>query len=42
MAQKKKSGSGREKRRLSFSQIVFVVIGVIIILSMVISLVASI
>ncbi len=43
MAQKKKKKSQRvsTRRRMNFSQIVFIAFGVIIILSMVISLVAS-
>ena len=39
---KKKELSGYEKRRLRTQQIVFIAIGIIIILSMVISLVANI
>ncbi len=45
MAQKKKKKKApqqtKSRRRLSFSQLAFIVFGVIIILSMVISLVAS-
>ncbi|HZD57467.1 MAG: hypothetical protein P8X95_14370 [Anaerolineales bacterium] len=42
MAKKKKYQlSGREKRRLRIQQAIFIAIGVIIILSMVISLVAK-
>lgn len=40
MARKKKSRSSSERTRLSFSQIVFIAFGVIIILSMVITLIA--
>jgi predicted nucleic acid-binding Zn ribbon protein len=41
MAAKKKELSNYEKRRLRTQQIIFVIIGLIVILSMVISLVAK-
>jgi hypothetical protein len=42
MSKKKKAISGAERRRLRVQQIFFIMIGVIIILSMVISLIVSI
>jgi hypothetical protein len=41
MAKKKRSLSGFERRRLRFQQILFISLGVIVILSMVISLIAN-
>jgi predicted nucleic acid-binding Zn ribbon protein len=41
MAKRRKDLSSYEKRRLRFQQIVFITIGVIVILSMVISLVVN-